>query len=63
MVLSHLVVTNSLSKPFYESHNFSRIASFIDEPSRFAFFQQLLQSLLDLFQCAATTVNREWDDG
>ena len=58
MVLSHLIVCNSLSKPFDEPCNLSGIGPLIYEPSHRTLRQQLLRSLLDLFQCAAKTVNK-----
>ena len=47
---------NGLSKSFDESRDLSGILALINEPSRSAFFQQCLRSLLNLFQYAAKTV-------
>ena len=53
-------MSDSLSKPFDESHNLFGIASLIYKSCLCAFCQQFSCSFLDLFQCAAKTVNKGW---
>ena len=53
--LAHLIVDDSLSKPFDEFRHLRRILPLIQQPSRSALFQQPLRSLLDVLQRAKET--------
>ena len=61
IVLTNLVVDDSLSKPFNEFRHLSGIPSLIQEPSRRALCQQFLGSPLNFYQRAEKTVDKSGD--
>ena len=63
IVLTNLVLDDSLSKPFNEFRHLSGIPSLIQEPSRRAFCQQFLGSPLNFCQRAGKTVDKSGHDG
>ncbi len=57
-VLAHLIVGDSLSKSFDEPRRLFGTTRLIYEPGRRAFFQRFQRLLLNIFQHAATTVDK-----
>ena len=57
-VLAHLILGDCISESFNQFHHLSRIPPLIYESSYLAFFQQYLQSPLNLFQRTAKAIDR-----